>query len=868
MRNNRLWQRVVATALAVVLALPVAGIGSVKQAEAKTTYKAVIEEDFSGDSYCEKIMAYNGGQLDVKDGVMYVSGPAGSGIRAAFVDVEPEQTYRISYKAKVDKSSVNAFIQPWRTENGEEVEGSYGDADYLGYACYQWGDGNWHDFCVEYTVPADKNQIQFVLYENDGNANYAFAIDDLMIEAVKEIPNLVVNGNFGEENAETKGWDVETASKQQVVTKTEYIVNGDFEGEAINYAEGNSANASIVSGQGVDGSRALKFTRASETTTPNPYVFFTPTGLDTTGTVEYTLSFKLRSTGAHWQGYIINQGADNWGAIGWTAASDTWTEYTYKFVTTTGTAQIGIQAVQGAGDIYIDDFSVSVEEAQTEQIKTEKFPNGDFEGEAINYAEGNSANASIVSGEGVDGSRALKFTRASETTTPNPYVFFTPTGLDTTGTVEYTLSFKLRSTGAHWQGYIINQGADNWGAIGWTAANDTWTEYTYKFVTTTGTAQIGIQAVQGAGDIYIDDFSVAVIKETPVYIYTDGVGEFGRDGYGLKITDDTATATVGATENIYEYSVWVKLEQGAHVALLANGAQEVATSDKSDGEWINLSGVFVAEDGLETFGIEAEGTVYVDDVEVYAHVHDLVLVKGKAANCTESGVKEHYVCSLCDLHFQDEAGTIALTEEDYVIPAKGHQYRKVTTKASYKKAGKIVEICDCGKVKSTTVIYAPTSITASSKKYNKKSQTTTIVVKDSKGKVIPSSEYTVSGNKATKVGTYTATVTFKGSKYTGKMSVKWKIYPLGTSIKSVKSLRKSLRITWSSQKSETSGYKIQVSTDKHFKKSVKTVKISKNKSTYTTVKGLKAYKKYYIRICTYKGSYVSSWSKVKTAKTR
>ena len=719
MRNNRLWQRVVATALAVVLALPVAGIGSVKQAEAKTTYKAVIEEDFSGDSYCEKIMAYNGGQLDVKDGVMYVSGPARSGIRAAFVDVEPEQTYRISYKVKVDKSSVNAFVQPWRTENGEEVEGSYGDADYLGNACYQWGDGNWHDFCVEYTVPADKNQIQFVLYENDGVADYTFAIDDFKIEAVKEIPNLVANGNFGEENAETKGWDVETASKQQVVTKTEYIINGDFEGEAINYAEGNSANASIVSGQGVDGSRALKFTRASESTSPNPFVFFTPTGLDTTGTVEYTLSFKLRSTGAHWQGYIVENGA-----------------------------------------------------------------------------------------------------------------------------------------------------TANWGAIGWEAASDTWTEYTYKFVTTTGTAQIGIQAVQGAGDIYVDDFSVAVIKETPVYIYTDGVGEFGRDGYGLKITDNTATAYVDTTETIYDYSVWVKLEQGANVTLLANGAQEVATSDKGDGEWINLSGVFVAEDGLETFGVEAEGTVYVDDVEVYAHVHDLVLVKGKAANCTDPGVKEHYVCSLCDLHFQDEAGTIVLTEENYVIPAKGHQYRKVTTKASYKKAGKIVEICDCGKVKSTTVIYAPTSITASSKKYNKKSQTTTIVVKDSKGKVIPSSEYTVSGNKATKVGTYTATVTFKGSKYTGKMSVKWKIYPLGTSIKSVKSLRKSLRVTWSSQKSETSGYKIQVSTDKYFKKSVKTVKISKNSTTYTTIKGLKAYKKYYIRICTYKGSYVSSWSKVKTAKTR
>lgn len=719
MRNNRLWKRVAATALAIVLAVPAAGIGAVKQAEAKTVYKAVIAEDFAGGSYSEKIMSHNNGQLVVKDGVMWVSGPAGSGIRAAFVDVEPEQTYRISYKVKVDKSSVNAFVQPWKVENGEEVEGSYGDADYLGSACYQWGDGSWHDFCVEYTVPADKNQLQFVLYENDGVADYTFAIDDFKIEAVKEIPSLVANGNFGEDSADTTGWNVETASKKQVVTKKEYMVNGDFEGEAVNYGEANSANASIVSGAGVDGSRALKFTRADESAVSHPYVFFSPEGLDTTGTVEYTLSFKLRSTGAHWQGYIIENGATS-----------------------------------------------------------------------------------------------------------------------------------------------------NWGAIGWTAANDTWTEYTYTFVTTTGTAQIGIQAVQGAGDIYIDDFSVAVIKENPVYIYTDGVGEFGRDGYGLKITDDTATATVGATENIYEYSVWVKLEEGAKVTLLANGAQKVASSDNADGEWINLTGEFVAEDGLETFGVEAEGTVYVDDVEVYAHVHDIVPVEEKEASCTEPGVEAHYVCSSCGTHFGDEAGTIVLEEEDYVIPASGHDYDKVTTKATYKKAGSIVEKCACGAVKSKTVIYAPTSITATGKTYNKKAQTTTIVVKDSKGKVIPSTEYTVTGNKATKVGTYTATVTFKGAKYYGKMTVKWKINPLGTSIKSVKGAKKSLKVTWKAQKSETQGYKIQVSTDKNFKKSVKTVKVSKNKTTSTTVKGLKANKKYYVRICTYKGSYVSSWSKAKTAKAK
>ena len=48
------------------------------------------------------------------------------------------------------------------------------------------------------------------------------------------------------------------------------------------------------------------------------------------------------------------------------------------------------------------------------------------------------------------------------------------------------------------------------------------------------------------------------------------------------------------------------------------------------------------------------------------------------------------------------------------------------------------------------------------------------------------------------------------------------------------------------------GYQIQLATDKKFKKNKKTVTISKQKTTKTTVKKLKAKKKYYVRIRTYK----------------
>ena len=72
------------------------------------------------------------------------------------------------------------------------------------------------------------------------------------------------------------------------------------------------------------------------------------------------------------------------------------------------------------------------------------------------------------------------------------------------------------------------------------------------------------------------------------------------------------------------------------------------------------------------------------------------------------------------------------------------------------------------------------------------------------------------------------------------------------------------------------GYQIQLATDKKFKKNKKTVTISKQKTTKTTVKKLKAKKKYYVRIRTYKNvkyqgktiKVYSSWSKVKTIKTK
>ena len=69
------------------------------------------------------------------------------------------------------------------------------------------------------------------------------------------------------------------------------------------------------------------------------------------------------------------------------------------------------------------------------------------------------------------------------------------------------------------------------------------------------------------------------------------------------------------------------------------------------------------------------------------------------------------------------------------------------------------------------------------------------------------------------------------------------------SLKSIKA--KTITVKWKKDTKAT-GYIIQYSTDKKFKKNVKKVTISKNKTTTKKISKLKSGKKYYVRICSYK----------------
>ncbi|MBC5714377.1 fibronectin type III domain-containing protein [Roseburia sp. BX1005] len=264
------------------------------------------------------------------------------------------------------------------------------------------------------------------------------------------------------------------------------------------------------------------------------------------------------------------------------------------------------------------------------------------------------------------------------------------------------------------------------------------------------------------------------------------------------------------------------------------------------------------------------------------HTHNLTLVAAKAATCTEGGKEAYYKCEGCGKFYEDVLGTKEITDlASWGNIAKiAHTTKQTVTKATPTANGKIVNYCSvCKKTLSTTVIPKASSIKlkATSLTYNGKVRTPKVIVKDRTGKtLVKNTDYTVSYAKGRKyVGKYAVKITFKG-KYSGTKTLYFTIKPKATSISSLKAGSKKFTVKWKKQATQTTGYQVQVATNKKFKKNKKTVTIKKQKTTKTTVKKLKAKKKYYVRVCTYKTVKIngksiriySGWSKTKTVTTK
>jgi len=234
------------------------------------------------------------------------------------------------------------------------------------------------------------------------------------------------------------------------------------------------------------------------------------------------------------------------------------------------------------------------------------------------------------------------------------------------------------------------------------------------------------------------------------------------------------------------------------------------------------------------------------------------------ATCTKDGTKTATCSNGCGKKETITAVGTKLPHKNVTV---------LGSKATLTANGSLITKCSvCGTPAGiATPIAKIASVTTTAKiTYNGKTKTPAVVVKDANGRVISSSNYTVSYAKGRKnYGKYKITVTFKGN-YSGSKVIYFEIVPKNSKISKLTAAKKSLKVKLSRQKKAT-GYQIQYSTSKTFK-SAKTVTLKKNSITSKTIKKLKAKKTYYVRVRTYKQykgkKYYSAWSAAKKKKTK
>ena len=164
------------------------------------------------------------------------------------------------------------------------------------------------------------------------------------------------------------------------------------------------------------------------------------------------------------------------------------------------------------------------------------------------------------------------------------------------------------------------------------------------------------------------------------------------------------------------------------------------------------------------------------------------------------------------------------------------------------------------------------TVKVSDQVYSGKGQKPVPVFKSGKKKLAltAGTDYTIFYKNNKKIGTAALTVIGKGA-YTGRKTIAFQILPKGTRLKKLAAGETQITVTWKKQKKQITGYRIQYSLNKNFKKA-KTVTVKKAGTGKKKLKNLKSGKRYYVRICTYKKigkkTYCSDWSKGLRIKTK
>ena len=95
--------------------------------------------------------------------------------------------------------------------------------------------------------------------------------------------------------------------------------------------------------------------------------------------------------------------------------------------------------------------------------------------------------------------------------------------------------------------------------------------------------------------------------------------------------------------------------------------------------------------------------------------------------------------------------------------------------------------------------------------------------------------------------------------------------PKATAIKKLVAAKRGFKVIWEKQAKQTTGYQVQYSLKKNFKPA-KTISVKGAKKTSKKIGKLKAKKKYFVRVRTYKKvgktTFYSAWSKAKAIRVK
>ena len=112
----------------------------------------------------------------------------------------------------------------------------------------------------------------------------------------------------------------------------------------------------------------------------------------------------------------------------------------------------------------------------------------------------------------------------------------------------------------------------------------------------------------------------------------------------------------------HNYGNWIAIDNETHQRICANDSTHIETKSHAWNKGKITKDATCTESGVKLYTCSDCGTTKTEAIPMIAH--SPVIVKGKAATCTETGLTDGTKCSVC--------GTV-ITKQD-TIPATGHKY--------------------------------------------------------------------------------------------------------------------------------------------------------------------------------------------------